>query len=348
MSNRRDPFFRNYPLLSLLVLLGVSAVVIGLMVAVLGQLHIREAEARCRNNLQQLLVAVHNYASTHANQLVPLSGVPITKGLAAPQSILFALLPYLDEKVPYKTGLLYDPAIIYESGMRGSSGQTWNGSLPDGSGPIFSAGLVKTFVCPADSSNSTTEPTANGWVGCSYAANFMVFANKTTAVVDPRSGAIYREMASVYNIGNIPDGNSNTIFFAERFAMAGSGTTAVPNAWADPPANDALCSGNPLCGPIFAYTAPYGNPVQDPLGQQAIGQRLPFQGPFGATNYVYPGPEIDREPPFATPGSAQSQHWTVVQVAMGDGSARGISTAVSHQTWLKAISPNDRVGGQEW
>jgi hypothetical protein len=78
-------------------------------------------------------------------------------------------------------------------------------------GPIYQAAFFKIFYCPSDSSNSTNLTIeSTGWVGSSYAASLPVYA-------------------ATYNIGNIPDGSSNTIFIAERFAYATNPSISPPS-----------------------------------------------------------------------------------------------------------------------
>jgi type II secretory pathway pseudopilin PulG len=326
-------------LFQLLLVLALIAILIGLLLPAVQKVREAAARTQCQNNLKQIVLSVHDYASAYGNALPDLSGAPKSNDLIHPQSMLFTLLPFIEQDNMYKSGM--------------NEVKTWTGKVGDGK--ISTHGFVKTFICPSDSSNSVTEPralyqpTGASWVGSSYAANQQVFGGVVRNAGPDSKDNTAKVYASLYNIGNIPDGTSNTIFIAERFALAGTGKTGIPCAWADPPANDALGGGNPLCGPVFAFTLNAGNPEADPLGRTAIGEKLPFKGDSGTIKYLYPLPEIGKTPPDATPGSVQSQHTAVVQVAMGDGSARGVSKAVSHKTWLLAIQPNDGFPlGADW
>jgi hypothetical protein len=297
------------------------------------------AQTKCTNNLKQICLAVHDYASTYKNLLPPLSGAPMPANVAYPSSIFVELLPFIEEDN------------LYKAMMTSPNGRTWE-ALTHG-GPAFSSAFVRTFYCPSDSSNSTTMPSANGWVGSSYAANALVFGNVADVVTDKQTKPqSWNVLSSSYNIGSIPDGTSNTIFIAERFALAG-GTT--PCAWADPPAGGAAL-GNPdidaMGCPLVSFVSNKG-----PLRASLCGPALFFgtgtkSDPVGAIGAVplYPLPEVGHSPPAAaTDGRAQSQHTTVVQVAMGDGSARGVTSAVSQLTWVRAIDPNDAMPlGSDW
>jgi prepilin-type N-terminal cleavage/methylation domain-containing protein len=329
----------GFTLIELLVVISIVAVLIGLLLPAIQKVREAAARTQCQNNLKQIGIAVNLYASDYQDRLPSLSDAPKTNSLLHPQSILFTILPNMEQDNMHKAGM--------------QQVQTWTGAITGGT--IQFNGFVKSYVCPSDSSNSTYlalalyQPTNTSWVGTTYAANQQVFGQMVRTTGPDSLGNTAVIYSAVYHIGNIPDGTSNTVFVSERFALAGTGSTGIPNAWADPPANDALCGGNPICGPVFAFTLKAGNPPQDPLGRSGIGQTLPYAGPYGTINYVYPSPEIGIIPQFATPGSAQSQHTAVVQVLMGDGSARGVSTAVTQNTWLLALQPNDgQPLGADW
>src|SRR5262249_27373070 len=129
---------------------------------------------------------------------------------------------------------------IYHAIMTSPNGRSWEVGL--GSGPV-SATAMRTFLCPADPS-STGLPLPNGWAGCNYAANALIFGNVAEVVTDKQAKPqTWNVLRSGFKIGMIPDGSANTILFAERFSLAGSGATATLCAWADPPAGgDALGS----------------------------------------------------------------------------------------------------------
>jgi prepilin-type N-terminal cleavage/methylation domain-containing protein len=109
---------------------------------------------------------------------------------------------------------------------------------------------------------------------------------------------------------------------------------------------------NPLNGPIFAFdiggneawsatgaanptTAGYTGPPTNP----------PTTGPNGSNGYLMPnvnGFSVD-------PRIVQSGHTAVVQVAMMDGSARGVAPSVSLATWTSAVLPGDgQPLGSDW
>jgi prepilin-type N-terminal cleavage/methylation domain-containing protein len=195
-----------FTLFELLVVVAIIAILLGLLLPATQRVREAAARTQCQNNLKQISLAVHNYAGTYNSKLPALYGAPAT-AKTLPQSFFFTILPFIEQDAMYKDGMR----------NAASPGLTWTGKIPGGQ--IWSNGFVKTYICPADPTNSPTQPTALGWVGSSYGANYTVF------------GAL--DWSAVYSIGNIPDGASNTIFICERFAQF----PGKPGQFTDPDGN---------------------------------------------------------------------------------------------------------------
>jgi hypothetical protein len=316
-------------LADLIACLVLGTLVLGLLLCGIRKAQAADEDKRCMNNLKQLLLAVHNYAATFpGNPLPPLYQAPVSNGHNHPQTLFFTLLPDLEQDNLYKAGMTGNGKKSLDPDDENVD-LTWMG-VAKGS-EIYKAGLVPTFVCPADPTNSTTKPTKIGWAGCSYGANYTVFGAK--------------DWHPIYNLGNIPDGTSNTIFLAERFAQytGTSGEYTGPDGkkhqantlWAWPPAYKTkppteFTKPVPQNAPMFAY----GDPDKKEVGYGKV---------------VFSKPQIDVTPDKADYRLVQSGHPKVVHVAMGDGSARPVDGKVSQETWQHAITPADGVPfGSDW
>jgi prepilin-type N-terminal cleavage/methylation domain-containing protein len=341
---------RAFTLIELLVVVAIIAILIGLLLPAVQKVREAAARTQCQNNLRQIVLATHNYAGTYANRLPDCAGAPLGSnygtGNTYPQSIAFTILPYIEQ----------DP--LYRAGMQPSTnGLTWTGQIPvgAGTGPIHSSAFVKTYVCPADPTNSTTNPTPGGWVGSSYAFNYTVFGNPLLLHIyffgnngvsppAPSTAPTRSAFKAVFGVGNIPDGNSETVFVAERLAWNLNSATQSFGAgclWADDPFSDPYGVGaggaaNPVNGPVFAIADPFSAAGYDMSGRPLWETANPYLQ-AGVTGFQ------------CDPRIPQSAHTAVVQVAMGDGSARGVAAQVSQATWNSAVLPADGVPlGADW
>jgi prepilin-type N-terminal cleavage/methylation domain-containing protein len=195
---------RAFTLIELLVVIAIIAVLIGLLLPAVQK--VREAAARmsCSNNLKQMGVGIHNYASANGDKLPPLSPYYSSGQPCTYDSFHGALSPFLEQD---------------------NLAQRYRGTTVAALG----ASYVKSYLCPSDSSHSNGLPTGpaayTGYAGSSYAANYLVFgANVASGVT---SGYLAK-----YGVGNIPDGTSNTVAVTERFVtLQTSGGAYCNSAW---------------------------------------------------------------------------------------------------------------------
>src|SRR5262249_963461 len=180
----------GFTLIELLVAIAIMAILIGLLVPAVQK--VREAAARitCANNLKQISLAAHNYASSH--------GVLPPGGIVSPNScnqgdpsrpagwiadppyagpytgVLPFLLPYVEQDNVYQH---IDPALLQFDTTAGAwayNTAPYDSQTPGGYPPTFfpnytgyshiADARIKTFVCPSDNAQNVTIPPTVGGV----------------------------------------------------------------------------------------------------------------------------------------------------------------------------------------
>jgi prepilin-type N-terminal cleavage/methylation domain-containing protein len=184
----RNP--RAFTLIELLVVIAIIAILIGLLLPAVQK--VREAAARisCSNNLKQTGTALHNYASARQDKLPIFLDNGNYGSNPGWMTWWFNLYPYIEQDALYK---------------RAAGTDCWNNGN--------NTTIVKTLLCPSDSSHNNGISPNIGWVVTSYAPNYQMFATANNYTNPP--GLYFTQ--SKYNIGNIPDGTSNTVAVVERY-----------------------------------------------------------------------------------------------------------------------------------
>ncbi len=179
-----------FTLIELLVVIAIIAILLALLVPAVQK--VREAALRmqCSNQLKQIGLATHNLAGTHQGNLPPVFG-PFPVGSANSGTIFYYLLPYIEQENLYRNS----------TNAAGVS----SASNPVIGGTTRAYGVViKTYICPADSSAPAGNSRGLG-LGTLATANYAA------------NGQVFVRGANLPN--TFADGTSNTITYVERYQV---------------------------------------------------------------------------------------------------------------------------------
>jgi prepilin-type N-terminal cleavage/methylation domain-containing protein len=314
-----------FTLVELLVVIAIIAVLVGLLLPAVQKVREAAQRAECQNNLRQLSLATINAASSYNRELPPAIGpYPLKAGATGNVSslpTLVWLLPQLEQQTLFN-GLFqaaFNTATYTTTAMIGVQTE------------------VKVFKCPSDPTYKGAAAAFGGGatpaIFGSYAANAQVFGQ----FLCPPGTLTVSPTATWYLGGNkyptdIPDGTSNTIFFAEKVAFCGGNPAgAGGTVW-----TDNATSGN-------FWVPLVGTPLAPPVNN--VGSQSPYIVPlFGISNPL--GCPHRSLPSSGHTGGA-------MLVSLGDGSVRvlnqGISSNTTPFTFNVAMVPNDSLPlGPDW
>jgi len=298
---------RGFTLIELLVVIAIIAILIGLLLPAVQK--VREAAARmtCSNNLKQMGVAIHNYASANQDKLPDGVHGGLQPNPNYPGNLFFnQLLPYIEQDNVYR-------------GPDTNSYYTWRWQDVG----LGSKSIIKTYLCPSDSSHSSGfRPTdTSTWTVTSYVRNFFMF--DTAGGYQAQAGGHYYTL-SKYTVGNIPDGSSNTLAITERYAYLSAYQWA--NLWTHH-GQDRFHWGYAAWTPVYGASAYITNAGFNPASYppQVGIKSSASTGSTGGGIYAYPS----------------SGHSTTIQCLAMDGSVRGISGNVNTTTWYNYVTPDD-------
>lgn len=201
---------RGLNLVEVVVIIGIIVVLIGMLLPARRRVHEAAARMSCSNNLKQMMLAMHNYASMGQSAASLTSSQPVDpatqvfpKGCFGPGKVpeerlswMVALLPYLEQSSLYEDFDLED-------------GYAGNREAADT--------RVRLFLCPAAVTDATD----------SSATHYVALAGiGKDAAAQPAgaSGNGFMGYDRVTSITMIKDGTSNTIALME--------TRHEPGSWA--------------------------------------------------------------------------------------------------------------------
>jgi len=302
---------KAFTLIELLVVIAIIAILVGLLLPAVQKVRQAAMATQCQNNLHQLGISIHNYASANSQQLPPAS----TRNPSPTLNILNILCPYIEQ------GPLYSAALAT------TDGASCDGPVPGAPSGSLRTVVVKSFICPLDPSvsNGYAANEVGGWAANCYSPNWQVFGNSVIG------GPLGDNWVAPYSIGNIPSGTSNVVAIAERYAACQNSTTTPDgfggNLWAWPGGD---------WGPMY-WGVTFANSPWGQNGNPWVNWNLPMQ--------IQPNPWNTN----CDPTRPSTGHSSAGQVLLMDGSVRGVSGSVTPATWITVITPNSGVpAGPDW
>ena len=328
-------------MVELLVVIAIIAVLVGLLLPAVQKVREAASRAQCENNLKQIVLATHNCNDVYL-RLPPQAG---SFGGSYYAPLLFHLLPYIEQDTTRNMAVWLDySAFVGEKAPNpattiniGVIWPTWD-SVNVSSDPytFLRQTRIKTYQCPSDPSLGNCLDWCPG--DASYAGNFLVFGGVQHKDTTPKGS----NFEIVWDGGaRIPatfvDGQVNTILFAEKYARC-DGTGLGGTWWMRGVFHGAQAApgqGSDDSYPGDRLSAVFGG------GRGADGTRW-LQGLSSKFQVQPKNPGVGASAGGKCDKRLASTPHSVMNVAMADGSVKGVAQNVNPAIWAGALTPAGR------
>ena len=311
----------GFTLVELLVVIAIVAILLAILIPAVQMVRASAARTQCANQMKQLGLGCHA-VHDRFRLLPPAFGFFPKRELTGRNglgTVFFHLLPYLEQNTAYEQSL-------YQKSGR----PAWELYLYQHNNVY--ATRIELYACPGDPTlqSPPASSSARGYGPSSYSANYLVFgrvspdyANRTTEGMPTMPGSF-------------PDGMSNTVLFAEKYASAWL-QSGVGGQRSGVRGREGGCYWAYLASdcnnPLLAYYDPKNPGTRtDPA---AVGPGGGFQ--------VQPRAQGGCNPCLPATGH------TAMNVCLADGSVRPVSASLSPATWWALVTPAGKEAvGREW
>ena len=313
----------GFTLIELIVVIGVIAVLVGLLLPAVQSAREAARRARCLNNLRQIGLATNNFAAAFdgfPSHITYRTVRPPPRLLVNHASLHCQLLGFL-EQTPLFNAINFDVSMVFPEDFPAEN-------------TTAGAWTTSAFVCPSDpiAASASGVQSYRGNVGL---GELRLIGSPARLLLGRVEWGAFGELGSVLPLAAFGDGMSHTVAFAEKRVGPGTGPYNPARDWVDgvslfgsPSTADdtvALCAAMPFDSARDAV-------LDSGRDWLLSGARYSTFYASAPPNSLIPDCGAKHDNGFGL-FAARSDHPGGVNVAMADGSARRVASSVAVRTW---------------